>query len=125
MEIKRKIEILTKSQGLPSVVQWLKICLPMQGTQVQSLVWEDSGAKSWSKACVPQLLSLCSRAHALQQDKPPEQDPSNSHRSRAPGSAERLNPSSEPLYLQNTESELRAPVLPKHRVWVWNPVSDQ
>ena len=23
------------------VVQWLKICLPMQGTWVQSLVWED------------------------------------------------------------------------------------
>ena len=73
IEIKNKNEILTKSQGFPSVVQWLKICLPMQGTQVQSLVWEDSGAKCWSKACVPQLLSLCSRAHGLQQDKPPEQ----------------------------------------------------
>ena len=24
------------------VVQWLRICLPMQETQVQSLVWEDS-----------------------------------------------------------------------------------
>ena len=24
------------------VVRWLKICLPMPGTQVQSLVWEDS-----------------------------------------------------------------------------------
>ena len=24
------------------VVQWLRICLPMQGTQVQALVWEDS-----------------------------------------------------------------------------------
>ena len=23
------------------VVQWLRICLSMQGTQVQSLVWED------------------------------------------------------------------------------------
>ena len=23
------------------VVQWIRICLPMQGTQVQSLVWED------------------------------------------------------------------------------------
>ena len=23
------------------VVQWLRICLPMKGTQVQSLVWED------------------------------------------------------------------------------------
>ena len=24
------------------VVQWIGICLPMQGTQVRSLVWEDS-----------------------------------------------------------------------------------
>ena len=23
------------------VSQWLRICLPVQGTQVQSLVWED------------------------------------------------------------------------------------
>ena len=26
--------------GFP-VVQWIRICLPTQGTQVQSLVWED------------------------------------------------------------------------------------
>ena len=24
------------------VIQWLSICLPMQGTQVRSLIWEDS-----------------------------------------------------------------------------------
>jgi len=29
-------------QGTSLVVQWLGVCLPMQGTQVQSLVWEDS-----------------------------------------------------------------------------------
>ena len=23
------------------LMQWIRICLPMQGTQVQSLVWED------------------------------------------------------------------------------------
>ena len=28
-------------QGTSLVVQWLRIHLPMQGTQVQSLVWED------------------------------------------------------------------------------------
>ena len=27
--------------GTPLVAQWLGICLPMQGTQVRSLVWED------------------------------------------------------------------------------------
>ena len=27
--------------GASLVVQWLRICLPMQGTRVQALVWED------------------------------------------------------------------------------------
>ena len=27
--------------GTSLVVQWLRICLPMQGTWVRSLVWED------------------------------------------------------------------------------------
>ena len=27
--------------GASLVEQWLRICLPMQGTQVQALVWED------------------------------------------------------------------------------------
>ena len=93
------------------VAQWLGICLPMQGTRVQALVWEDPtchgatgpvGHNYWACilepesynywARVPQLLSLCSRArkpqllspratttearapraHALQQEKPPQ-----------------------------------------------------
>ena len=28
-------------QGASLVVQWLRICLPMQGTRVRALVWED------------------------------------------------------------------------------------
>lgn len=32
-------------RGWPSlVVQWIGVCLPKQGTQVQSRVWEDSQA---------------------------------------------------------------------------------
>ena len=31
------------------VVQWLRICLPMQGTCVQSLVWEDSTCQGAAK----------------------------------------------------------------------------
>ena len=27
--------------GTSLVVQWLRICPPMQGTQVRSLVWDD------------------------------------------------------------------------------------
>ena len=29
------------SIGASLVAQWLRICLPMQGTQVRALVWED------------------------------------------------------------------------------------
>ena len=34
--------VIKKLWGRASlVVQWLRICLPMQGTRVQALVWED------------------------------------------------------------------------------------
>ena len=64
------------------VVQWLRICLPMQGTEVRSLVWDNSTCckatrpvrhNSWAQ--IPQLLKLTSpRAYALQQEKPPQQE---------------------------------------------------
>ena len=63
------------------VVQGLSICLPVQGTQVQSLVGELRAHMPWnSSARAPQLLNanasateVCMpRAHALQQEKPPQ-----------------------------------------------------
>ena len=30
-----------KEPGVSLVAQWLRICLPMQGTRVRALVWED------------------------------------------------------------------------------------
>ena len=30
-----------KERGASLVAQWLRVCLPMQGTQVRTLVWED------------------------------------------------------------------------------------
>ena len=35
--------------GTSLVVQWLRICLPMQGTQVQLLVWEDPTRRGATK----------------------------------------------------------------------------
>ena len=43
------------------MVQWLRIRLPMQGTQVRSLVQEDPTCRGTTEAPVPQLLSPCSR----------------------------------------------------------------
>jgi len=53
--------------GTSLVAQWLRIYLPMQGTQVRSLVQEDPTClcAATTDACEP-------RAHALQQEKPPQ-----------------------------------------------------
>ena len=32
---------LINYEGASLVAQWLRICLPMQGTRVRALVWED------------------------------------------------------------------------------------
>ena len=37
-----KTEKRNPEAGASLMVQWLRIHLPMQGTQVQALVWEDS-----------------------------------------------------------------------------------
>ena len=60
--------------GTSLVVQWLRIRLPMQGTRVRSLVWEDPTCCGATKpvchnywACVLQLLKpVCSRAQVPQ-----------------------------------------------------------
>ena len=36
-----KTIIQKESCGASLVVQWLRVCLPMQGTRVRALVWED------------------------------------------------------------------------------------
>ena len=51
------------------VVQWLRICLPMQGTRVRALVREDPTCRGATKP-VPQLLSLRSRAREPRVLKP-------------------------------------------------------
>ena len=33
--------ILQNGYGASLVAQWLRVCLPMQGTRVRALVWED------------------------------------------------------------------------------------
>ena len=51
--------------GLPWVVQWLRICLSMQGTWIQSLVWEDYTCRGATKP-------MCHNcwAHTPKQEKP-------------------------------------------------------
>ena len=46
------------------VVQWLGVCLPMQGTQV----WEDLTCRRAAKPVLHNYWSHVPRAHALQQE---------------------------------------------------------
>ena len=54
------------------VVQWLSIFLPMQGTWAWSLVQEDSPCHGTIKPEHHNYSAWASRAHALQQEKPPQ-----------------------------------------------------
>ena len=79
------------------VVHWLATCPPMQGTQVQSLIWELRPNMLWGReASVPQVLSLYSRACERQlpkpmspgasvpQDKPPQREAHGLQLERSP-----------------------------------------
>ena len=76
MLIAKKSQTQVTRYGAPLVVQWIRICLPNLGTWGQFLVQEDSTCCVETKACVPQLLSLCAanteahtpRACSLQQE---------------------------------------------------------
>ena len=81
------------------MAQWLRIRLPMQGTRVRALVWEDPTCRGATKpvrhnyrACEPQLLSprattteaRAPRARALQQEKPLQREARTLQRRVAP-----------------------------------------
>ena len=58
--------------GTSLMVQWLRICLPMQGTGVQSLVQEDSTYCGATKLAPHNDWAHRPEACALQQEKPPQ-----------------------------------------------------
>ena len=61
-----------QSSRISLVVQWLRICLPVQGTQVWSLVCEDPTCHRATKPESHSHWSPCSGACALQGEKPPQ-----------------------------------------------------
>ena len=52
------------------VVQWLRICLPMQETQVQALVWEDPTCRGATRPVSHNYWACVSGAYAPQQERP-------------------------------------------------------
>ena len=54
-QMKEKEKLKKKKKDLRSfqVMQWIRICLPIQETWVQSLVWEDSTCPRATKPVFP------------------------------------------------------------------------
>ena len=57
-------------EGASLVVQWLRICLPMQGTRVRALVWEDPTCHGATGPVSHNYWACTSGACALQQQRP-------------------------------------------------------
>ena len=56
--------------GASLVAQWLRICLPMQGTRVRALVWEDPTCCGAAEPVSHNYWAWASGACALQQERP-------------------------------------------------------
>ena len=65
------LSLRTKSSYRASLVaQWLGICLPMQGTRVRALVWEDPTCRRATKPVSHSYWACASGACAPQQERP-------------------------------------------------------
>ena len=72
------------------VVQWLRICLPMQGTRVRALVWEDPTCRGAAGPVSHNYWACASGACAPQQERPAHRD-----EERPPLAATRESPRTE------------------------------
>ena len=52
------------------VVQWLGVCLPVQGTRVQALVWGDPTCRGATRPMSHNYRACASGACAPQQERP-------------------------------------------------------
>ena len=74
------------------MVRWLRIRLPVQETQVPSLIREDCTCLGATSPCAPQLLSPCSRALEPQQEEPPQREARALQRRVAPAHHKQRKP---------------------------------
>ena len=67
----RSSQLKVENTWTSLVVHWIRIYLPLQGTRVQFLVWEDPTWCGHLSLSVTTTEPTQSRAHTLQQEKPP------------------------------------------------------
>ena len=57
-------------EGASLVAQWLRVCLPMQGTRVRALVWEDPACRRATGPVSHNCWACASGACAPQEERP-------------------------------------------------------
>ena len=67
---KKKTNTSIKIRGAFLVAQWLRVCLPMQGTRVRALVWEDPTCPGATKPVSHNYWACASGACAPQRERP-------------------------------------------------------
>ena len=71
MKLEHSLTPYTKiNSGASPVAQWLRVCLPMQGTWVQALVWEDPTCRGATRPMSHNYWAGAYGACALQQERP-------------------------------------------------------
>ena len=92
-----RIRILTNNRrGTSLVVQWIRIHLLIQGTQVWSLVWEESMCRGATKPVHQDFWTCVPRARAPQQEKRPQWEACTWPRGVAPVSPQPENARTQP-----------------------------
>ena len=81
--------------GASLVAQWLRICLPMQGTWVRALVWEDSTCRGATGPVSHNYWACASGACALQQERPHSERPTHCNEEWPPLATTRESPHTE------------------------------
>ena len=69
-ERENQMGLQERKRGASLVAQWLRICLPMQGTQVRALVWEDPTCRGAAGPVSHNYWACASGACALQWERP-------------------------------------------------------
>ena len=64
------LSIINSRGGASLVAQWLRICLPMQGTRLRALVWEDPTCRGATGPMSHNYWACASGACAPQQGRP-------------------------------------------------------
>ena len=95
-EIIDKLDFIKiKNSWASLVAQWLRICLPMQGTQVQALVWEDPTCHRATGPVSHNYWACAPGACAPQQERPRQWEASAPRWRVAPLATTRESPRTE------------------------------